>query len=493
MTNDTLLAMQTALAAELLPDSLGPNFSEDYSDNLTTQEAPLRLVEDYTPFDQSLLWSLQRKFFEEKGAEAWSAGIVPHYVTSNSFIAQAYARVALGFLRDVAAAKPGQTVHIVELGAGVGRFSFHFLHWLVRAYESSSLTDKVSFRYVMTDFAEDNIQFWQGHERLTDWVEAGLLDFARFDATADETLELRHSGEILSPSDPPGPVFLIANYLFDTIPQALFQIDQGSLMESKIRLQVRGTDPTEAPQAHLLPYLQPDYKHEPLALEAVYPEKALNQVLEWYQSEIEECSLLFPFHGIRCLERFRALSGGELFVLSGDKGYTDLDSVLKFNLPGIAHHGSFSLMVNYHAFGVYARQQGGEAWFRQQKGSSITVCGFSLSDGKAHPETAQAWEQAILRYGPDDYFVLKGGMELNFGHFKAQELLAYIAMAGYDPKALRRCLPFLTKAAKSYDQSWKPEFLNALPRIMDNYFPIGETFDLEREVRKLLVILEADA
>ncbi len=60
-------------------------------------EAPTRLSE-------SLLWRLQKNFFAAAGATAWSRGIVPHYVTSNSWVAGAYARVVLGWLRDVTAA-----------------------------------------------------------------------------------------------------------------------------------------------------------------------------------------------------------------------------------------------------------------------------------------------------------------------------------------------------------------------------------------------------
>jgi hypothetical protein len=493
MTNDTLQAMQSALAAELLPGTIVQNFSAPFTNTEAEQDSPLdpiafELVEDYTPFHESLLWTLQRSFFEEKGAKAWSEGIVPHYVTSNSFIARSYAQVALGFLRDAAARHPGQTVHIVELGAGVGQFSFHFMHWLDAAIQSSGLGNTVNFRYVMTDFAEDNIRFWEEHEHLTDWVERGLLDFARFDVTADESLHLRHSGDHLSPQKPCGPIFLIANYLFDTIPQALFQIDQGNLLESKLRLQVPGSLTKSAPNAELLPYLLPDYRHEEVPRKQVYPEAALNQVLKWYEKEIGQCSLLFPFHGLRCLERFKALSGGNLFVLSGDKGYTDLESVRTFHLPRIAHHGSFSLTVNYHAFGIYAQQQGGEAWFRPQNGNSITVCGFSFANGKAHTETALAWGQAIANYGPDDFFVLKGGMERNFQHFSAEELLSYITMTGYDPKALHRCMPYLKTAAKDLQQSWKADFMHILPRIMANYYPIGEAYDLEAEIEKLLRI-----
>ncbi len=61
---------------------------------------------------------------------AWSTGQVPHYVTSNPFIARGYARVAASFAADCRQAGlvgPGETVEVIELGSGSGRFAHHFL------------------------------------------------------------------------------------------------------------------------------------------------------------------------------------------------------------------------------------------------------------------------------------------------------------------------------------------------------------------------------
>lgn len=32
-------------------------------------------------------------FYDRKGPESWSTGIVPHFITSNTFIGNAYAKV----------------------------------------------------------------------------------------------------------------------------------------------------------------------------------------------------------------------------------------------------------------------------------------------------------------------------------------------------------------------------------------------------------------
>jgi hypothetical protein len=59
------------------------------------------------------------------GPSGWRQGTVPHYITSNPFIASAYARMVLGFLRDRQSGNPplvpGQPVDILELGAVSGQ------------------------------------------------------------------------------------------------------------------------------------------------------------------------------------------------------------------------------------------------------------------------------------------------------------------------------------------------------------------------------------
>src|SRR4051794_16708440 len=113
----------------------------------------------YPPLDtkqrlsQSILWKLQRNYFDREGIAAWSAGAVPHHITSSPFIADAYARVVFGFLRDCHAATAqvknssfapldsSQPVYIVELGSGPGRFAYLFLKRFLNVYRNSVLKE----------------------------------------------------------------------------------------------------------------------------------------------------------------------------------------------------------------------------------------------------------------------------------------------------------------------------------------------------------------
>ena len=157
-------------------------------------------LEEPGPLSCSKLWRLQRRYFESAGVSAWSEGVVPSYVTSNSFIARAYSRVVAAFLRDWGLAEPlrqgNRPVYVVELGAGSGRFAFHFLRKFAELQDLSG--GRWPIKYVLTEYNPALIDFWMSHAALQPFVAAGRLDFALFDAERPADLTLRVSGERLA-------------------------------------------------------------------------------------------------------------------------------------------------------------------------------------------------------------------------------------------------------------------------------------------------------
>ncbi|MGD8775285.1 MAG: hypothetical protein PVF44_08205 [Syntrophobacterales bacterium] len=182
---------------------------EDLDTEHESSEEEAFILEEVKPLSQSILWKLQRNYFEGQGIEAWRQGTVPHYITSNPFIANAYAKVVFGFIRDCTAITgdsaddsfppldPGHPIYIIELGSGSGRFAYHFLKKFLDLYRRSVLKD-IPFTYVMTDFTERNIDFWRQHQSLQPFVEAGVLDFALYDTECDEKIKL--SEPVVGPS-----------------------------------------------------------------------------------------------------------------------------------------------------------------------------------------------------------------------------------------------------------------------------------------------------
>ena len=150
------------------------------------------------PLSRSILWDLQRRSYESLGVAGWQAGVVPHYASTNPSFAGTYASVLLGYLRDCRARDdhdPTEPIHIVELGAGPGRFGHLLLTALLDQRHHSRLRD-VPIRYVLTDLAEANVEFWLGHPQLAPLLEAGLLDVERrhkwayYSVSSDATEEL---------------------------------------------------------------------------------------------------------------------------------------------------------------------------------------------------------------------------------------------------------------------------------------------------------------
>lgn len=62
-------------------------------------------LEGFMPFAKCHLWKLMMSFYDREGVESWAQGIVPHFITSNTFIAKRYSNVLRAYFRD--ATRPG--------------------------------------------------------------------------------------------------------------------------------------------------------------------------------------------------------------------------------------------------------------------------------------------------------------------------------------------------------------------------------------------------
>ncbi len=138
------------------------------------------------PLSQSPVWDLQRDYYERNATGAFAE--IPHQAVDNPFVAAAYARVVIGYLRDCAL-DPAEPLYVVELGAGAGRFAHGLVRELGARMEALPL-ELPPLVYVMTDFAESTLEDWAANPALAD----ERIDFARFDVGRDQTLALRRRG-----------------------------------------------------------------------------------------------------------------------------------------------------------------------------------------------------------------------------------------------------------------------------------------------------------
>ncbi len=457
-------------------------------------DTPIILEQDQR-LSRSQLWKLQRTFFEQQGISAWSETTVPSYITSNPFIANAYSKVVFGFLRDwysVASTSldMSQPIYIIELGSGSGRFSYHFLKKLIDFFTRSPLKE-ISIKYVMTDFSEQLVSFWQNHPSLQPFIEQGFLDFATFDAEQPNELTLRHSGTVLSSATIKNPLVLLANYLFSFIPQDCFTLQDGQLYETLITLSTSvpelGLDDPE-----LLDSLEISYADHSISAE-YYDDPDFNQILYNYQQILPDTMFTFPHVALSCLRFFRSMSGGRLLLLCGDQGYSEEEDLLDSDdVADITMDGSFfSMMVNYHAIGEYVRNQGGRMLHTAHRYTNLCVSASLLGkhpDG--YPETAQAFHEAIEPGGPDDFYILKSGLEGIYNALSLQQLLVYLRFSGWDSNIFLGCYPVLLEHLKEASKAEQHELSQVAQHVWDTYYHIGEEEDLAFSIGVMLYRME---
>lgn len=450
------------------------------------------VIEKGKRLSQSMLWSLQRNFYDKSGVGAWNSGTVPHYITNNPRMAGAWADVVLGYLRDLA--QQGQLdtespFYLVEIGAGAGRHGFLLLRALEQLERASPLCD-LDYRFVMVDFTQSNLDFWRSHASFQPFIERGRLDFARFDAENDQQLELQVSQETVSAQTLRNPMVFVANYLLDTLTQDAFRVENGKLLESLPTILADEEDMSlDAPDA--IQRLEVDYSYRP-ASEDYYEDEVWNDILRSYRDSLGDTSFSFPIGPLRCFANLIELSAGRLMFMTADKAWNRLDDMIGLDDPEPIHHGgSFSLTVNFHAIAGYFERLGGVALQSTLRDAIIEASAFVLDSKLASlPETALAFERAVDQFGPIDFFNLKEKLQEEHKTPSLRMCLDLLRLSGWDPQVLYDFSEPMINQVENIASEIQREVRLALARVWDNFYPIGDDNDVPFELGRILYRME---
>jgi tetratricopeptide (TPR) repeat protein len=462
--------------------------------NSKISKNPGVIVENEKPLSQSMLWKLQTDFFANQGPEAWIKGIVPQYITTNPYISNQYAKTVFGYLRDYAARQDidnNTVIYIMELAAGVGRFTYTFLKRFLHIIENSSLKG-IKFKYIVTDFAERNIEYWQNHSFLKPYFESGVLDCATFDIAKDDEIRLRYSGEILSNGKMKNPLILFANYTFDSLPQDTFYVNEGELYEGLITI----TSPEEKGDPNdksILAGLDYYYTDQKIDGNDYYEDKNFNNVLMHYKNSLEDTAFYMPIIGLRCISRLRKLFNDDIILISADKGYKNEEAMFKNYHPFLSKHGCISMTVNFHAIELYFKELGGKAIHSIYEHESINVSLFVLGNSNHDfVETSMAYNEVIETIGPDDFYNIKKAIMPLSKSLTTKELLTFLRFTVWDARTLLELYNILLERIPSEENFPEYELVDAINKVWEYYFPIGEEGDLGYYLGSILGYLGHD-
>lgn len=455
------------------------------------------VLEERQAFSRSLLWDIQRNYYSRRGADAWRSGEVPHYVTSNPTMAQACAETVFAFYQDRQRLQtppvPSQTdaLAICELGAGSGRFAFHFLRHLLALCADHAVPPS-AFLYVLTDFTQTNLDAWRGHARFQDWFASGLLDVALFDVNQSDALHLQISGAVISRGALHQPLVVLANYVFDGVPQDLLYFKDGVAHHALVSL-ATPEKPDQLDATALLSQLHIDCEYQVCGPQ-FYAEPALQAELEHYGRCIVApggAHVLFPASGLRCLARLQALSQAGMLLLSADKGDCQLAEVVYATAPGLVVHGSFSFNVNYHAFAGWCEALGGLALLPQKSHESIAVIGLLLlENAEEHAGTRRAYRQHIGGFGPDGFYTVSRCLSRQATAMNAGEIFATMRFNRNDAYQLAQLIPRIVELVPALSKAQVVELKQLLHDCWQAYFPMGEESDLAFDIGGLFYALD---
>jgi len=431
------------------------------------------ILQQDMPLSKSWLWDMQHEFFEREGINAW-VNQVPFYITSNPYIANSYANIIIRFMQDRVkrgSYNPLEPFYIIELGAGSGKFSFYIIKRLMELRHQLGM-ETISFVYVMTDFTSKNIQYWKDHPALQPYIQQKILDFAQYNATKMQPIQLINSGIKLGHMGGQttlNPIIAIANYVFDTVPHDVFQIKDDQLAEGIVALSTLKQHIQEGKP--IAPgYIRTHFAYQPVSSD-YYQQPDIDAVLNYYKRSYDEINLLFPIGSLRCLQNLRQLSQNELLVLATDKGFTNYLNEYNLADPYIAHHGSFSLLVNFHALGQYFKYWGGDCYYQMIQ-QNIASCAFIMgSKFKELPETYQALTAYFDHFGPGNLFNIYTDSKLKHKR-SLQALLGYLNTSLWDPEVFEQLAPLIAEQmSQSYPRE-QSDLIAILPHIAANYYYI---------------------
>ena len=427
-------------------------------------------------FSASVLWKLQREYFENAGVSAWSTHTVPLYVTNNPALARSYAWILSAWIEEQADAQP---ISIVELGAGSGRFSFLLLRQLELLFEGRP---RRPFRYILTDFAPKNVTFCRAHPQLQPFRERGWLDFAIFDAERDCCLKLLDSGIEIRPGDLHTPLLAIANYVFDGLENDVFHVRDGCL--SEVRL-TRESLPASTPDLSTALDAVLEFRAAPVRADHYPPE--WQELLRKHAECSEGAAFLFPIGALKCLNALQRLTNSSLTLLATDQfrnGQSFLDAD---GTPRILFHGSISVAANFPIIRDYFEQAGGFGMMPPFNYSNVVS--FAGGTHTPSPRLRTTIRQAFEVIGPDLFFTMRRALEPQLASISVIGILSMLRALGFDPYVLEQALPSLQEQivqAMPIADEVRADLLAVMDGCWANYYSFGEQCELPRRSALLM-------
>ncbi|HSX19739.1 MAG TPA: SAM-dependent methyltransferase [Gammaproteobacteria bacterium] len=418
-----------------------------------------------------------QEYYNNIGPEAWQDELVPLQISSNKNLAADYASVIVAQINDWYTTH-SKTAHeepfyIIEIGAGHGKLGFYVLKHLQTLMANYNLPFAL-IKFIMTDIAEKNMQSWVEHPALQPWVESGSLDFAIFNAMSDSQIVLNHSKAVIKPGTLQKPIFMLCNYLFDSLSHDAFQVRKHALHEVQIKID------SDADWNNYFAKAKFSYEYVPVSTN-YYSDANLNKILEHYAAALEDGTFMIPVGGIDCINTVKQFTTQHLVLLLADKGQASIDFFDDLEEPDIDIHGSISLMVNFDALKHYFTNSGGKAFLMPNLSVDFQVACFITAAADPMLHTKNAFTRAVSGASPQDIVNLCYiDDEINTNFKNLDQLLAMLNLTMWDPNTFYDLHEMILDRIEIEEITVEQDhaLLNGCLLVWEYFFKLEKTQDL---------------
>jgi tetratricopeptide (TPR) repeat protein len=469
---------------------------------MATAEKPriekAQLIEENVPLSSSVLWTWMKQYYTEGGVAVWTGGDIPFQITNTPLLAAEWVATIFALLRDFqrhGLLDPDHPIDVVELGPGTGRHAFYLLRELEQAEQESKVIHPsgLRFRLQLAELGAKGLHTLSQHPELQPYLEQGRLLLNQYDISQDHYPKAWPEGhQPWAPS--PNPVFVVANYVLDSLPYDLvrFQNGRSSLGLAAVAVQglLEGQDPRsleDLGERIELTFAFPDQQ-------ADFPNAHWNQVLARYQG-LANTHLPFPSGAMSFLGRMRGWSQAATVLLVADKSFVAIEQLESLEEPELVPHGGgFSFNANLHALGLLAEVWRGQAWHTSARDGTLDLSHLVIPAG----EEALSMPEMELRirhlenFHAVDRFRIKESVDAVVSRPNLRLALDLLRLSGHDPQVFYELSDHILLSIdyEDVDEETEAELRSILPRCLDAVFPVGDDIDMAFEVGRIAYRME---
>jgi len=464
---------------------------------------------EFMPFSKTSLWQSHSESTSNKKFSYTTA-----MVTS-------YCHLLVNYLMDGlqnGSIDKSKIQYVLELNAGNGCFSILVLQGLLKLLNEYGLND-INLCYVLSDANKQNCERMAEHPYLQPHLKEGRARVVNFDTSAHSPLSSVLGEEI------DNPLMVIANGVFNTLPQELLYVHYGQVYAGEVALQGDGqsTEDLEKSERNqqILANLSPmqriqlgvnntqsrdgliegqgsniflknvPSKNVPSKNILYRWEKITNldhwliqqpqDLQEFLKLQINQYVNLIPHHpvflpvsALNCLNALNNNCPKGMLLLAADSGPIDLPAIKHTGLPIKINSADFSMPANLHCINEWLAHRGSLSIAVQKEinGTAFTV---AVVDPQQHSfgMTLQATQQYLVNQNPADSLQLIQSLTGAVNVLSEEQILCYLRVSQFDPGALQLFLPRLLKQGVKISARLK--WCEVLSQVWRNHVPaIGD-------------------